>query len=73
MFVDILNAFCCSPTIGLSNLWREECRKESAAMRQSLLCDPEVAVATAPSSQLEEGASKASQANISYRNTKHRS
>lgn len=60
MFGGVLNTFCCSPTIGKSNLWREECRNESAEMRQSLSYDPEVAVATAPSSQLQEGASKAS-------------
>lgn len=35
-------------------------REESAEMRQSLLYDPEVATATAPSSQPEEGTSKAS-------------
>lgn len=35
-------------------------RKESAEMRQSLSYDPEVATATAPSSQPEEGTSKAS-------------
>lgn len=46
--------------LGQSNLSGEELRKESAEMRQSLSYDPEVAVATDPSSQRWEGASKAS-------------
>lgn len=59
-YVHVLGAFCYTSTIGKGNLSREECRQESAEMRQSLSYDPEVATATDPSSQLEEGASKAS-------------
>lgn len=58
--MDVLGAFCYTSATGKSNLSREECRKESTEMRQSLSYDPEVATATDPSRQLEEGASKAS-------------
>lgn len=53
-----------------SSLSNEECRQESAKMRQSLSYDPEVAVATAPNSQLEEDASKASQNEDQYKQKK---
>lgn len=48
-------------------------RKESAEMRQSLSYDPEVATATAPSSQPEEGTSKHHQVKTSWsRNRRNR-